>query len=89
MFILAYASMNLQKPIFADYTNRHIENKNRATVLSIINMFSGIYVAIMGIIIGLIADYELNYGFIFMGGIIIVGAVALQIEETHVSVSKK
>ena len=89
LFILAYASMNLQKPIFADYTNRHIENKNRATVLSIINMFSGIYVAIMGIIIGLIADYELNYGFIFMGGIIIVGAVALQIEETHVSVSKK
>ena len=81
--------MNLQKPIFADYTNRHIESKNRATVLSIINMFSGIYVACMGIIIGLIADYKLNYGFIFMGGIIIVGAFALQIEETHVSVSKE
>ena len=89
LFILAYASMNLQKPIFADYINRHIESKNRATVLSIISMFSGFYVALMGIIIGLIADYELNYGFIFMGSIIIVGAFALQIEETHVDVSKE
>ena len=89
LFILAYASMHLQKPIFTDYTNRHIESKNRATVLSIINMFSGIYVAGMGIIIGLIADYKLNYGFIFMGSIIIVGTFALQIEETNVSVSKE
>ena len=89
LFIIAYASMNLQKPIFADYTNRHIESKNRATVLSIISMFSGIYVASMGLVIGLIADYELNYAFIFMGSVIVVGALALQIEETHVSISKE
>jgi MFS family permease len=84
LFVLAYASMNLQKPIFADYTNRHIESKNRATVLSIISMFSGIYVAIMGLIIGLIADQNLNYAFIFMGSIIIVGALSLKIESVHV-----
>ncbi len=89
LFIIAYASMNLQSPIFADYTNRHIESKNRATVLSIISMFSGIYVASMGLVIGLIADYELNYAFIFMGSVIVVGALALQIEETHVSISKE
>ncbi len=89
LFILAYASMNFQKPIFADYTNRHIESKNRATVLSIISMFSGIYVALMGIIIGLVADQSLNYAFIFMGSIIVFGALSLKIEVMHVGKNKE
>jgi hypothetical protein len=45
LFILAYSSMQVQRPIFVDYLNRHIESRNRATVLSLINVFSGIYIA--------------------------------------------
>jgi MFS family permease len=84
LFILAYGSMNLRKPIFSDYTNRHIESSNRATVLSIINMFSGIYVALMGIVLGVLADHKLNYAFLFMGCIIVVGALSLKLDVIHV-----
>jgi MFS family permease len=85
VFVIARGSMNLQKPLFADYTNRHIESNNRATVLSMIGMFSGIYVALMGLIIGIVADYALHYAFIFMGSIVIIGALLLRIKERHVN----
>ncbi len=84
LFVLSYSSMSLQKPLFADYTNRHIESRNRATVLSIISMFSGIYVALMGFIIGAIADYTLSYSFLFMGAIIIASTILFRIDESHV-----
>lgn len=84
LFVISYSSMNIQKPIFADYTNRHIESRNRATVLSTISMFSGIYIALMGLIIGAIADYVLSYSFLFMGIIIIISATLLRIDEGHV-----
>jgi MFS family permease len=83
---LAFGAMGLQKPLFADYTNRHIESKNRATVLSIISMFTGIYIAIMGLIIGGIADYSFNYAFLFMGGLIVMRALLVKIEDKHISV---
>ena len=85
LFITTYGSMNFQKPIFTDYTNRHIESSNRATVLSLLNVFSGIYVALMGLLIGFIADFSLHYSFVFMGSIIILSALLLRIEESHVN----
>lgn len=85
LFIAAYSSMNLQKPIFADYINRHTESKNRATVLSLISMVSGMYIAFMGSVIGGIADISLSYAFLFMGSIIIVSTLLIRIEDVHVT----
>jgi MFS family permease len=79
-FILAFSSMNLQSPIFADYKNRHIKSSIRATTLSLIAMFSGIYVAIMGMILGKLADYSLKYAFVSMGFIIILSVLLIQIK---------
>ena len=62
-------------------------NRNRATVLSLINVISGFYVAIMGLLIGFIADISLSYSFIFMGGIITAGALYIKIDESHISVN--
>jgi len=87
LFIAAFSSMSLQNPLFADYMNRHIASENRATVLSIINMFSGIYVALMGLIIGAVADYSLSYSFFFMGFVILIGIVIFRIDRTHVTAS--
>jgi MFS family permease len=71
----------LRKPIFADYLNRHIESKNRATMLSFINMFSGIYVALIGLLIGWISDRSLMGAFVFMGVILFASSLFLQIDE--------
>jgi MFS family permease len=85
LFVCGFAAMHIQKPIFSDYLNRHIESKNRATVLSLVNVVSGCYVAAIGLVIGMIADLSLSYAFIFMGSIIALSAVFIRISESHVS----
>jgi MFS family permease len=85
LFVFAYSSMNFQKPLFADYMNRHIESQNRATVLSLISMVSGVYVAGMGLLIGGLADVSLSWAFLFMGGIIIVSVLCSRIENVHIT----
>ena len=57
LFISNFGSMSLQDPLFADYYNVHIKSEIRATVLSTINMFSSIYIALMGLVIGWIAGF--------------------------------
>lgn len=80
-FCLNYGSSALQQPLFDDYTNRHIASESRATLLSFIGMLSSLYVAVMGPIIGGIADRSLPMAFLFMGGLIIVGALVFRIDE--------
>ena len=83
LFVMAYSAMNFQKPLFADYINRHIESRNRATVLSLISMLSGVYIAGMGLLIGVLADISLSLAFLFMGSIILLGAFCFKIDKTH------
>jgi MFS family permease len=61
----------LKSPLFADYQNKQISSHNRATVLSIINMFAGAYTALMGLLIGIIAEGSLTGAFLFMGCVIV------------------
>ncbi len=74
VFCTLLGSMSLREPLLSGHLNRHIESKNRATVLSLISMFTGIYVAMIGLLIGHIADLSLTYAFLFMGAVILVGS---------------
>ena len=85
LFIGSYSSIHLQRPMFTDYMNRHIESRNRATVLSLISMVSGVYVAGMGLIIGALADMSLSFAFLFMGSIILMSSSVIRIHESHVT----
>jgi hypothetical protein len=60
--------------------NRHIDSKNRATVLSLISMVSGLYVALMGLLIGRIGDFSLTYAFAFMGVVVLAGSLFFQVK---------
>jgi len=79
-FCALYSSLSLKGPIFAGHLNRHIESKNRATVLSLISMFSGIYEALMGLLIGRIGDFSLTYAFAFMGAMVLVGSLLFRVD---------
>jgi len=83
--ILAYCvlagSMSLKGPIFSGHLNRHIDSENRATVLSLISMISGLYVALMGVVIGAIGDVSLTYAFVFMGLVVLAGAVVFRFDR--------
>lgn len=83
-FCLNYGSSALQQPLFDDYTNRHIASEHRATLLSFIAMLSSLYVAVMGPIIGAIADRSIPIAFLFMGALITLGAVLFRIDDEHV-----
>ena len=72
-------SMSLKDPIFSGHLNRHIESGNRATVLSLISMFSGLYVALVGLLIGRIGDFSLTWAFLFMGVIVLVGSLLFRV----------
>lgn len=87
-FCLNYGSSALQQPLFDDYTNRHIASENRATLLSFIGMLSSLYVAVMGPIIGTIADRSLPIAFLFMGVFITLGAILFRIDDKHVVIEE-
>ena len=79
-FCAVYGSMSLKDPIFSGQLNKHIDSKNRATVLSMISMFSGIYVALMGLLIGRIGDGSLMAAFIFMGAVVLAGSFVFRVD---------
>jgi MFS family permease len=74
-FCLLYGSMSLRDPILAGQLNRHIESQNRATVLSLVSMFSGLYVALLGIIIGAAANRSVPTAFVLTGAIVLCGTM--------------
>jgi len=84
LFVLNYSTMRLQEPLLADYYNMHIESEVRATTLSAINMFSSIYITIMGLIIGRIADISIPITFLFMGAIIFGGSILFRIKDDSI-----
>ncbi len=70
----------LKHPLFSDYTNRQIQSRNRATVLSMISMISGAYTAGMGLLIGRIADRWLLGAFFFCGIVVTSAAVLIRMD---------
>lgn len=75
VFCLLLGSMSLRGPIVGAELNRHIESGNRATVLSMISMASGIYVSLMGLLFGWIADRSVPAALVTMGAVVLVGSV--------------
>jgi len=81
VFVIAYASMEARNPLLSSYKNEQIKSKNRATVLSLINMFGMLYVALMGLVFGKIADYSISIAFISIGLLILLFAVVLRTDK--------
>lgn len=80
---LLYLPLGIQDPLFTDYQNRHIESVNRATVLSLISMLNNIYIAVMGLVLGFLADKSLNTSFMLIGLVILLSSFLFRIDKTH------
>lgn len=48
-------------------------------------MLSSLYVAVMGPVVGAIADQSLPMAFLFMGALIIIGAIVFRIDERELA----
>ena len=75
----------MKQPLFAAHMNRQIASYNRATVLSIISMISGGYTAIMGLVIGAVADRWLRGAFLFCGIWVIAASFFIRVDENKLS----
>jgi MFS family permease len=74
-FCALYSSISLRSPILAGQLNAHIQSENRATVLSLLSMVSGVYVAVMGLLIGRAADTSVSLALACIGVIVLSGAL--------------
>jgi len=86
-YVLLRGISSLRDPLFSQYQNDHIQSHNRATVLSVISMITAVYLAIMRLVIGKIANNNLLLSFIIMGGIIVFGSILFRIDERSIRVS--
>ena len=85
VMIVMYGVNDMKAPLFSAYQNAFIESKNRATVLSLINMFLNLFAAIAMPIFAAIAETSLASAFIAMGAMIFVGGLSLQVHRPPVS----
>ena len=73
VFCLVYGATSLRSPLISARLNAHISSTNRATVLSLVSMLSGLYVAGMGLVIGRVADASIPLALAVMGGLVLIG----------------
>ena len=79
VFCLLYSSMSLRGPLLTAHLNSHIEDKNRATVFSLISMFSGLYVAAIGPLVGYLGDLSTTTALAVMGSIVLLGGLLFRL----------
>ena len=85
VMIVMYGVNDMKAPLFSAYQNAFIESKNRATVLSLINMFLNLFAAIAMPIFAAIAETSLASAFIAMGAMIFVGGLSLRVHRPPLS----
>lgn len=82
--ILMYGINDMKAPLFSAYQNALIDSKNRATVLSIINMFVSLFIAIFAPIYASLAQQSLELAFVAMGGVIVIAGLLLRVHKLPV-----
>lgn len=83
-FILTYGTTTLKNPLLSAAQNGLIAPAQRATVLSLLSLGTSLYVAIMSLVIGWLADWDLRVAFALIGMIIVVATVLLRVDRIGV-----
>ncbi len=78
IMILLYGTNDTKAPLFSAYQNALIESRNRATVLSLINMFASLFLALCAPVYAALAQQSLESAFVVMGSVIIVAGLLLR-----------
>lgn len=86
IFIFTYAFAEAKNPLISAYQNEQIESKSRATTISLINMLIKIYVAIMGLVLGWIANYSIPATFFSIGILVLCSTILLRVDKITVHI---
>jgi MFS family permease len=82
--LLMYGINDMKAPLFSAYQNALIDSHNRATVLSLINMFVSLFIAIFAPIYASLAQQSLELAFVAMGGVIVLAGILLRVHNLPV-----
>ncbi len=81
VIIIMYATNEMKSPLFSAYQNGLIGSKNRATVLSIINMLLNLFVAIVSPLYAAIGMFSLPLAFLIIGCVIVLAVIVLGVPK--------
>ena len=79
--VLMYGSNDMKAPLFSAYQNALIASENRATVLSLINMFQSLYIAAASPLFAALAERSLPLAFVAIGAVILCAALLLRVHR--------
>jgi hypothetical protein len=83
LFIVQQGMMNAASPLINAYANQRIDARYRATALSLMSLLTTLYLAVVGVPIGALAEWSLPTLFVAMGVLIIVNAVVFRIDVSR------
>jgi len=72
-----------RRPLFVSYMNKYIPSAERATVLSAVSMFRRLALVIVNPIVGLLADWSLDYTSIILGAVAIIFSLVSRVKENQ------
>lgn len=85
--IFMYGTNDMKAPLFSAYQNALISSRNRATVLSLINMFVSLFLAIGAPIYASLAQQSIVLAFVVMGTVIVIAGLLLRVYSLPVEQS--
>jgi len=89
VFILTYAFADAKNPLISAYQNEQIESASRATTISLISMIGKIYVAIVSLLLGWIANYSISATWVAIGALVIIATLLLRVDKVHLRLAKE
>ena len=81
IFIITYASTFTRGPTISALINKQLDKKSRATTLSMIAMLDKLYIGVMSVVFGIMAQYSFRITFLVMGILIFGFSVILRVNK--------
>ena len=86
--LLMYGTNDMKAPLFSAYQNALIESHNRATVLSLINMFVSLFLAAAAPLYAALAQHSLPLTFAVMGAVILLASLLLRVQNLRADMQR-
>jgi MFS family permease len=84
IIIIIMSGFGLSRDVlYSSYMNKHIESKNRATVLSVVSMLQKLFLGIMYPLVGLAVNWSLNITLVMLGIMTMAFALISRVKEEH------
>jgi hypothetical protein len=77
-----WGAVQLSLPLFSGLFNAHLDDRARATSLSLINGLVTVYIGIGGVALGWLAGHSLSLMFALLGVVILAGTVLIRPQES-------